>query len=382
MLHSENRLNLESDDTYDDISMITYEAQNEHTYDYNNPIDLNASRNRDPLLVELASTKAFKRLQHVRFLGSIDYMRVTSPNGAASNTRHNRYQHSLGVASLAILYADIHNLEEASRRLIYATALLHDIGHAPLSHSLEPVFQEEFGLNHHDATEDVIMGRVSLGHEIYQILLQYDVNPEQILNILSGQDDPFNGFFKGPINFDTIEAIQRTRQYYKPDAPDLSPMKVAKAAIERSSLKDLQIVDTFWKHKDEAYKLLIRSQEGVWADLLCQSIAKTCLRKLTRTDYFSTEAELFQKLPELRNAFKKIYSQQTIFSLLDETLHYKSRFFFVDSSANFYTRDDCNRYRQAKEDRVLNIPQVEEQIEFIEGELFDDNSLHSLKSIF
>jgi HD superfamily phosphohydrolase len=45
-------------------------------------------------------------------------------------------------------------------------ALLHDIGHLPISHSLEPVFLSVFGIDHHHASEDIFFGRVAIGHGV------------------------------------------------------------------------------------------------------------------------------------------------------------------------------------------------------------------------
>src|SRR5208337_2078246 len=115
-------------------------------YNFSDPIDLPRMAGGDPLFVELVETPAFRRLKSIRFLGGIDYLLVRSPNGATRNIRYTRYQHSLGVARLALLYSEQRDLSIAERRTVYVAALLHDVGHAPLSHSLEPIFEQAFGL--------------------------------------------------------------------------------------------------------------------------------------------------------------------------------------------------------------------------------------------
>ncbi|RYG89160.1 MAG: hypothetical protein EON58_19470, partial [Alphaproteobacteria bacterium] len=60
----------------------------------------------DPFLAELAHTRPLQRLNNIGFLGALDYIRQS--NGSNFHRRrHNRYDHSLGVAELALLYADI-----------------------------------------------------------------------------------------------------------------------------------------------------------------------------------------------------------------------------------------------------------------------------------
>src|SRR5262245_9769636 len=123
-------------------------------YKFADPVELGTLA-EDGFFSELIQSDAFQRLGAIRFLGGIDYLLVPTPNGTPGNIRYTRLQHSLGVARLALEYSSIFELPSADRRLIVAAALLHDIGHAPLSHSIEPVFRECFAFDHHDATRDV-----------------------------------------------------------------------------------------------------------------------------------------------------------------------------------------------------------------------------------
>ena len=91
-----------------------------------------------PLYNEIMDTKVFKRLQDISFLGAIDY---TSRN----KKRHNRYNHSISVGTLALYYATLMQLSDYESRHLVLAALLHDIGHGPLSHSMEPAFQKDMG---------------------------------------------------------------------------------------------------------------------------------------------------------------------------------------------------------------------------------------------
>ena len=103
----------------------------------------------DPFLTELLLSKPLQRLKDIGFLGALDYIKVS--NGSdAHRRRHNRFDHSLGVAELALLYSDIRGLPRKETRVLAAAGLLHDIGHGPLSHTLEPIFKASFGANHHE----------------------------------------------------------------------------------------------------------------------------------------------------------------------------------------------------------------------------------------
>ena len=103
-------------------------------------ISLDRQRPAEALVIDLVDTAPFQRLRRIRQLGPA-YLTV---HGAESS----RFTHSLGVLqlarqALASLVRQAPELE-AEEGLLYAAALLHDLGHAPFSHSGE----EMFGLHH------------------------------------------------------------------------------------------------------------------------------------------------------------------------------------------------------------------------------------------
>lgn len=52
---------------------------------------------------------------------------------------HTRFEHAIGCLGLTQRLCRIHGLPEEQRRLVCAFALLHDLGHGPFSHQIEPV---------------------------------------------------------------------------------------------------------------------------------------------------------------------------------------------------------------------------------------------------
>jgi HD superfamily phosphohydrolase len=328
-------------------------TENRPLYSFSEPLDVSIFEHEDTIFSELVASRAFQRLQSVRFLGGIDYLLVRSPNGVRGNTRHTRYQHSLGVTRLALVYASKCGLSFADRRLVCVAALLHDIGHAPLSHSLEPVFKETFGLEHHRATEDIIAGRAPLGRDIYEILRSHQVDVQKVIGLISGKEVGYDAFFAGPINFDTIEGILRTISYAKPGSRLISPEAVTEAALRRSSDHDRIIVDEFWLCKDTVYHYIINSRTGVLADFACQLFMRRHLDKLTRDDYYLTEAQIFRKLRGLRQLLTSRSFEARVMNELHEKIMYKARRFFIDPSSDFFARDDNARYKQTKHEEVL-----------------------------
>ncbi|MBE9173131.1 HD domain-containing protein [Cyanobium sp. LEGE 06143] len=103
-------------------------------------IRLERSDPAEALAISLIDTAPFQRLRRIRQLGPA-YLTF---HGA----EFSRFTHSLGVlhlARLALAQLAPHHPELLEHRgVLYAAALLHDVGHGPLSHSGE----EMYGLNH------------------------------------------------------------------------------------------------------------------------------------------------------------------------------------------------------------------------------------------
>ena len=103
-------------------------------------IRLDPAQPAEALAIDLIDTAPFQRLRRIRQLGPA-YLTF---HGAESS----RFTHSLGVlhlARLALQHLEHDHPELAEHRgLLYAAALLHDVGHGPLSHTGE----EMYGLHH------------------------------------------------------------------------------------------------------------------------------------------------------------------------------------------------------------------------------------------
>ena len=99
-------------------------------------------RETDGLLFSLLNAVELQRLRRIRQLGMASL--------AYPGADHSRYSHSLGVMETArkILnqLGQSHYISEADRTVCLCAALLHDLGHGPLSH----VFERVSGVHHED----------------------------------------------------------------------------------------------------------------------------------------------------------------------------------------------------------------------------------------
>lgn len=341
-------------------------------YNFRKPIPEKWRELSTDLIEILSSTSAFQRLKRISFLGAIDYALIRTPDYKRGNTRHTRYHHSRGVARLAIEYAIQSELPEHEATTLAIAALLHDIGHSPLSHSIEPVFEEIFGFGHHEASVALITGETHLGKELHGILKDQFIDIERVLALISGQDKSFDAFFSGPINFDTIEGVFRSYSYIARSTQIPNPHVIVEAATNRASEKDKEIVDLFWEYKDRVYRSVINSRAGILADFVCQTVLTSKIKTLAIEDYFSTDEGLFKRVPELKALLLSPSFDRAALNLPEEIVYSKSRRFFVDSQHDFFERDDKGRYKQIKRAPSSSEVNVGSYIEDIERTLLND----------
>lgn len=317
-------------------------------HQYREPEDIPEACEGLQVLVDLIGTPAFQRLEDVRFLGAIDYSRVPHPNGTTGYTRHTRFQHSIGVMRLALHYAELRALDTGERALLGAAALLHDIGHPPLSHSVEPVFMQSLGMDHHRASIAIIRGSHPLGTQVCETLDAHGIDAEEVIAVLCGQDARFQGFFSGPINFDTIEGVLRAYRYSNDSETGLHPAMVTEAATLRQTPEDRETVDAFWARKHRVYQNLIHSEAGLLSDYVCRMYLEDRIDEVDDTWFFIDENELFHRLEGLRELLRSDSFESRARHYANGEIPFTKRSYFVDESGDFFAREDTLRYRSTR----------------------------------
>lgn len=289
----------------------------------------------DTIVKEIVALPIFKRLLGISFLGAID----TLP--AFKNQRQNRFDHSIGVALLAQYACEKLDVTDKERRSAVIAGLLHDIGHAPFSHSVEPVFARRFGINHHLATAMLIKGQHRAGQELFSLLSINGIDADEILSLCSARENtPIGRLFSSRLNIDTLEAIWRTASYLGKKFCD--PFTIVDAAI-RCHKSDIQTLDDFWTCKGHVYKVLIYGDEGAAADLSARSAVESNIDKIEKDDFFLSENRLSKKIGKPGT---KITHSGVI----------NTRDFFIDLSVPLTSQDDFpNRYLYRKSKRDIRV---------------------------
>jgi uncharacterized protein len=138
-----------------------------------NIISLDESIAEDRLIVDLIDSAEFQRLRRIKQLGLAMY--------TYQGAEHSRFTHSIGVMHVMTralkLLGSHHTISEQARIAGRAGALLHDLGHGPLSHVVEKVFH----FHHEDWTRRIVLDKTT---EVNQILSSFDPELPETLSAL------------------------------------------------------------------------------------------------------------------------------------------------------------------------------------------------------
>ena len=151
-------------------------------------ITIDGKKSAEKMVLELIDSEPFQRLRRIKQLGPA----FLTFHGAESS----RFTHSIGVFHLA--RKALKNLSRHDHRikkdegLLYASALLHDLGHAPFSHTGEEIF----GLKHEQWSAKIIREN----KQIKNALERYKKGTTELVARLIENKQPENKLFKSIIS--------------------------------------------------------------------------------------------------------------------------------------------------------------------------------------
>ena len=151
-----------------------------------------------PAMQQLLDLKEVQRLRHIRQLG-FSYLVYPGAN-------HTRFEHSLGTMHLAAKAASHLSLSDEQSTLVTTSALLHDIGHGPYSHSIELLLKEKLG------TEHTYVKPLLHDPSVRDALCALDVDPYEIDAMIRGTHQ-LAGILHGDIDVDRMDYLRRDAHY-------------------------------------------------------------------------------------------------------------------------------------------------------------------------
>jgi len=152
----------------------------------------------DKTALTLLDSPLLQRLRHIKQLG-FSYLVYPGAN-------HTRFEHSLGTMHLAGVMCRQLMVPEYDRLLIVTAALLHDIGHGPFSHSIEPVMEELTGRSHH------MIGHLLESDTLSHLLEGIGVDRDELGEVLAGEHQ-LSGIIHGELDVDRMDYLLRDAHY-------------------------------------------------------------------------------------------------------------------------------------------------------------------------
>ena len=152
----------------------------------------------DKAVIPILDSAPVQRLRYVRQLG-FSYLVYPGAN-------HTRFEHSLGAMHLAGMMSRQLGLSNEDTRLVAVAAILHDIGHGPFSHSIEPVMEEFTGRSHHE-----ILDRLD-GPVLGPVIGGSSVDTRELKEVLLGTHR-LSGIIYGDLDVDRMDYLQRDAHY-------------------------------------------------------------------------------------------------------------------------------------------------------------------------
>ena len=164
-------------------------------------IVFDAEKPEELMIMELIDTVAFQRLRRIKQLGAASLLF----HGAESS----RFTHSIGVFCIArkIYKRLIENKSSfcENKFVLYGAALLHDLGHGPLSHTSEAIFDH----NHEEWSQNLVKNY----SPINSILKKYDKDlPRQIAELFASKklfSAPLKTLISSEIDCDRLDYLLR-----------------------------------------------------------------------------------------------------------------------------------------------------------------------------
>lgn len=106
---------------------------------------------------------------------------------------HTRLEHSIGAYHVADRMSEGLDITEQEKNIVKSAALLHDIGHAPLSHTLESILSQATDSDHMDITKKIIKGEIYTQERdvptIPEILEKNDIPKDRVAALIKGKDN-------------------------------------------------------------------------------------------------------------------------------------------------------------------------------------------------
>jgi hypothetical protein len=248
------------------------------------------------LVQPLLHSPAVQRLADVTFLGILSPRfrgAIDSPLWLERKREvaedGSRYDHTLGVAVIALDLARKFAFSERGQRYAVAWGLTHDIATWPLSHTSEPAFSAITGISARGLRTAILTGadEAPERYRLARVLRDLDVDPATLASLFDRSDIPadeelalFKQVVHSPLTPDTLEGTWRCGVVF--DVPVTRPDDCLAALVRRRSTACLDrwrlaTVLDFWRSKSHIYDRFINREDVVlWESAWALGLQRCC----------------------------------------------------------------------------------------------------------
>ncbi len=153
----------------------------------------------DALTLSIIDSPQVQRLRRIRQLGL--------SNLVYPGANHSRFEHSLGVMHLAgMLTEKTDSVSDEEKKELKVAALLHDVGHGPLSHVTEGLTKHYTRQRHEDVRSILRKG------ELGEVLNDHGLNPATIEEHIQGRSG-LGKILNSEIDVDRMDYLIRDSHY-------------------------------------------------------------------------------------------------------------------------------------------------------------------------
>ena len=254
----------------------------------------------EPWELDIISTWEMLRLRYVRQLGPAH---LVYPGAT-----HTRFEHCIGTNFLAQKYIRVVNycddldtacfvpfsrlLDEYHQKLFRTAALVHDIGHTPLSHTLEYALHSWAGLDHLDLGTFLIQNS-----SLTDVLEANDIDPKDVVNILRRHTkDPIKDllteFLDHPLDIDKTDYLIRDAHF---SGVQLGIFPAERVMLTNRVVKNREgkYIRAFMLKAIHSLEALILSRNWMFSDLYLHPAVKLAEALISKATYFRMqEADL------------------------------------------------------------------------------------------
>lgn len=255
----------------------------------------------EPIIIDLIHTKEFQRLRKIKQLG------LTNLNFPSAE--HTRFSHSIGVYHLTKLI--VNNFKKSGKQFftfeeeqgIIIAALLHDLGHGPLSHAAEMFFN----YSHEEYTNKIIQNEQT---QVHKVLKKFEAKNnisviEHVIKFISKthSNKALNSILSSSLDADRMDYLLRdsyhTGVVY--GAVDIQRILLDLDYFENKIILSEKVVHTLEDFILSRYHMFVQvylNEKNIYYELLIQKILQRVFLLYDKKFEFKNDISILLDLTE------------------------------------------------------------------------------------